>query len=200
MFSLAKGLQKFVAVFSKLPTIGSKSALKLGIWLIGRPQLINEMIEALMSLKRIGLCSTCLGIASETECEFCSDEKRDRNSICVVEKYTDIVAIENSKSYNGLYFCLGHLWAPVRGISVENLPVEKLLEMIKRFSAKEIILALPFTLQGDATAHYLHGVLSERFSNLNISRPARGLPKGAEIDQVDDYSLSYAFKFRKLDI
>lgn len=192
-------LNRVIAAFSKLPIIGPKTAMRLGIWLIGKYNLIQELIDALESLKNARSCSQCNSPASNELCEICSDASRDRSSVCVVEKYTDILNIERTRSYSGLYFCLGTLWIPSRGAHKDQLPIDRLLKLVAQLNPVEVILALPFTLQGDATATLVSNKLRELLPELKITRPARGLPKGAEIDQADDYSLSYALKHRYRD-
>lgn len=192
-------LDRVITAFTKLPIIGSKTALRLGIWLIGKHALIEELIDALEALKNARTCSSCNAPSSGNVCEICSDNTRDQTTLCVVEKYTDILNIERTKTYPGLYFCLGSLWFPARGVHKEHLPLDKLKSRILDLKPQEVILALPFTLQGDATASLLAKIVRENITDVKITRPARGLPKGAEIDQADDYSLSYALKHRYKD-
>ncbi|MCS6961626.1 MAG: toprim domain-containing protein [Deltaproteobacteria bacterium] len=197
MTLINRELEQFTRVFSKLPLFGTKTAFKLGLWLVGKTELIEEIIQSLIELKNLKLCDICGTPISKNVCFLCSDDQRDTSYLCVVEKFSDILAIERTKSFNGTYFCLGSLWSPVKGVGVDKLPIGKILELIVKNKVKEVILALPFTLQGDATSALIDEKLRKSFPNVRITRPARGLPKGAEIDQVDDYSLSYAFKFRE---
>lgn len=194
---LPQELERFIISFSKLPTIGAKTSLKLGLWIIQNKTVISDLAESLQGLSNLSTCEKCRSLSVKEKCVFCDSPERDRTLICVVEKYGDILSFERSGFYNGLYFCLGSLWAPSNGITFDKLPLNSLCNMIKMMDPKEIILALPFSLQGDATAKLISDAISAKFQGIRLTRLARGLPKGSEIDQVDDYSLSYAFRYRK---
>ncbi len=197
---LPQELEKFIATFSKLPILGLKTSLRLGLWLIQNQSLVKELVESLLELNNLQICNICRSIKSKDQCQYCDDNSRDRELLCVVEKYSDLFSFERSGFYNGLYFCLGTLWSPVKGVTFDKLPIQQLVEMISRMNTKEVILALPFTLQGDATSKVISDSILAKYPEIKITRLARGLPKGSEIDQVDDYSLSYAFRYRKNEI
>ena len=192
---LDKNIQKFVSAFSKLPPLGQKASLRLVFWLYQKHGLIDELVEALLNLKSLKNCRLCNAPCSSDSCDLCSNAARDKRVVCVVEKLTDALAIERSQTFNGVYFFLNGLWAPTKGYHKATLPLSKLKTFLDNMQAQEVILGLPFTLQGDATASLINEELQSL--NLKITRLARGIPKGAEIDQIDDYTLSFGLKNRE---
>jgi len=201
---LPKSIKKLIEEFSKLPGIGPKSAQRLAMHLIHSPaDRARDLGEAVMSLKDgIIFCSECWNIAEESPCSVCSDTSRDRSKICVVEEVLDAAAIEKTGDYNGLYHVLHGVLSPVDGVGIEELKIFELVERVKRslgeeageISIKEIILATNPSLEGEATALYIHKLLHEY--DVRVTRIARGLPTGGNIEYSDDLTLSRAMKGR----
>lgn len=201
---LPKSIKKLIEEFSKLPGIGPKSAQRLAMHLIHSPaDRARDLGEAVMGLKDgIIFCSECWNIAEQSPCSVCSDTSRDRSKICVVEEVLDAAAIEKTGDYNGLYHVLHGVLSPVDGVGTEELKIFELVERVKKSfedgavgtSIKEIILATNPSLEGEATALYIHKLLHEY--DIRVTRIARGLPTGGNIEYSDDLTLSRAMKGR----
>jgi recombination protein RecR len=196
-FAYPQALLRLVREFSKLPSIGERTATRLAFFLLYKNPLLasalsTALIEALAVSK---LCSTCYGISEAELCSICSDESRDKDIICVVEKPADIIAIERVGEYNGLYHVLHGLWAPRYGSQIEDLKYSELLERITAHSVREVILATGATLEGDATALFIANELLKR--GLKTSRIAQGIPKGGELEYADEVTLSRALADRR---
>jgi len=197
---LPNSIKKLIEEFSKLPGIGPKSAQRLAMHLIRNPdQKSRDLGEAVLKLKEgIIFCSECWNIADKSPCSICSNLSRDRSKICVVEEVLDAAAIEKTGDYDGLYHVLHGVLSPVDGVGVEELKISSLIKRIgDRASSdpvREIILATNPSLEGEATALYIQKLL--RDVDLKVSRIARGLPTGGNIEYSDDLTLSRAMKNR----
>ncbi|TSD66907.1 recombination protein RecR [Inquilinus sp. KBS0705] len=185
----SKLLEDAVAEFAKLPGVGQKTALRLVLHLLNRDKDEVQKFSAAISKLRneIQFCQTCHNISDQRICEICASLKRDHSLICVVEDTRDVMAIENTNQYNGVYHVLGGLISPMDGIGPADLQVDSLVERLKDTAVKEIIFALSATMEGDTTIFYLHKKLKQ--FNINISTIARGIAFGGELEYVDEITL-----------
>lgn len=202
---LPKSLQKVIEEFSKLPGIGNKSASRLAFYLINQPKIASEEFgNALLDLNtNLKTCKICFNITENETCTICSDPKRDKKVICVVEHPLDVLAIEKTGEFNGVYHVLGGAISPVDGIGPEDLKIEELLNRIKSDGIQEVILATNPSLEGEATALYIQKEITalkseiKSIKDLKITRIARGLPVGGDLEYADEITLSRAFEGRK---
>ena len=185
----SKLLEDAVAEFAKLPGVGQKTALRLVLHLLNRDkEEVQQFSTAISKLRNeIQFCQTCHNISDQKICEICASHKRDHTLICVVEDTRDVMAIENTNQYNGVYHVLGGLISPMDGIGPADLQVESLIKRLKNGSVKETIFALSATMEGDTTIFYLHKKLKQ--FNINISTIARGIAFGGELEYVDEITL-----------
>jgi len=194
--SLAPPVARLIEAFRKLPGVGPKSAQRLAYHLIRMPRAEAESLaEAILAVKdRIVLCQVCQNITESTPCPICSDQSRDRTRICVVEEPLDSMAIERTRSYDGLYHVLHGVISPVNGIGADDLKVRELLERLRDESVTEVILATNPNLEGEATAMYLQRLLKPL--GIAVSRLARGLSSGADLEYADESTLAHALQGR----
>lgn len=185
----SKLLEDAVAEFAKLPGVGQKTALRLVLHLLNRDkEEVQKFSNAVSKLRNeIQFCQTCHNISDLKICEICASHKRDHTLICVVEDTRDVMAIENTNQYNGVYHVLGGLISPMDGIGPGDLQVDTLVERLKENGVKEIIFALSATMEGDTTIFYLHKRLKQ--FEINISTIARGIAFGGELEYVDEITL-----------
>jgi len=185
----SKLLEDAVAEFARLPGVGQKTALRLVLHLLNQDKVDVERFSATISKLRneIQFCQVCLNISDSPVCQICASPKRDHSIICVVEDTRDVMAIENTNQYNGVYHVLGGLISPMDGIGPSDLEVDSLIERIKGNETKEIIFALSATMEGDTTLFYLN----KRLKNfaITISTIARGIAFGGELEYVDEVTL-----------
>jgi len=199
-----KPIQNFIEKFSKLPGIGPRQAARLAFWLLNNPQNNREELKkALESLdKEVEICHSCfftIENGGNKKCLFCDNPARDHETICVVEKETDLATIEKAGVYKGLYHVLGGLFSALDTAIPKNLKMPELVNRIEVKSAnkkvKEVILALSPTHEGDLTAHYLERLLKPL--KIKITRLGRGLPYGSDVEFADSQTLSGALESRK---
>ncbi len=192
----SKLLEDAVAEFSKLPGVGQKTALRLVLHLLKQDKAeVNKFSSAVSRLRNeIRFCETCHNISDQVICQICSGLKRDRSLVCVVEDTRDVMAIENTNQYNGLYHVLGGLISPMDGIGPSDLEVDTLVERLKSEEVKEIIFALSATMEGDTTIFYLNKRLKPY--NITISTIARGIAFGGELEYVDELTLGRSIATR----
>ncbi|HEV2262723.1 MAG TPA: recombination mediator RecR [Candidatus Rubrimentiphilum sp.] len=194
--SIAGPVQALINEFSKLPTIGPKTAARLVFYLLNRPR--NEaqsLAEAILAVKdRVRLCSICYSITEDDPCAICSDERRDRKTICVVGEAKDIFALERTGAYKGRYHVLGGLISPMDGIGPAQLRVKELVDRVGAESPHEIILATNPNAEGEATALYLSRLLAPLAA---VTRLAYGLPIGGDLDYADEVTLAKAIEGRR---
>ncbi len=191
-----KLLENAVNEFSSLPGIGQKTALRLVLHLLNLPQAeVEKFSSTLTTLKRdIRYCSTCCNISDDHLCQICSSVKRDKSLICVVEDTRDVMAIENTGQYQGVYHVMGGLISPMDGIGPSELNVESLVERVKAGDVSEVILALSATMEGDTTIFYLYKKLKD--TGIQISTIARGIAFGGELEYVDEITLGKSIATR----
>lgn len=182
-------LEKAVNEFNKLPGIGNRTALRLVLHLLKQDKSeINDFGKILQELSTdIHFCKKCHNISDEEYCNICSDKKRDHQLICIVESIRDVMSIENTGQYNGIYHVLGGIISPMDGIGPGDLNISNIVDRITEENTREIILALPTTMEGDTTAYYIYRKLSN--SKIKISSIARGIAIGDELQYADEITL-----------
>lgn len=192
----SKLLEDAVAEFSKLPGVGQKTALRLVLHLLKQDKAeVNKFSGAISKLRNeIQFCQTCHNISDQLICQICSGHKRDRSLVCVVEDTRDVMAIENTNQYNGLYHVLGGLISPMDGIGPSDLEVDTLVERLKENEVKEVIFALSATMEGDTTIFYLNKRLKPY--SITVSTIARGIAFGGELEYVDELTLGRSIATR----
>jgi len=182
-------LESAVKELSRLPGIGKRSALRLALHILREDESLAENLSAsILKMKRdIVFCKRCFNISDLELCEICSNHKRDENKICIVEDTRDVIAIENTSQYNGLYHVLGGIINPIDGIGPNDITIRELVHRINNEPIQELILALPATVEGDTTNYYIYKLVKE--FNLNITAIARGVAIGDELEYTDEITL-----------
>jgi recombination protein RecR len=193
----ADAISRLANELHKLPGIGPKSAQRLAFYLLRAPQEQAERLAgAILTLKQqIRLCPVCFNVTDTDPCAICRNEQRDRTLICVVEQPQDILAIEHTGVYRGLYHVLHGAISPTEGIGTNDVRIRELTARLRDGTVQEIILATNTNLEGEQTAMYLNEILGTL--GIRITRLARGLPFGAELEYADDATLSRAFEGRQ---
>jgi len=196
----SKLIEEAVNEVSKLPGIGKKTALRLVLHLIKEKEVSTyALTESLNKLRsNIVFCKHCHNISDEEECSICRSHRRDRSILCIVEETVDVLAIENTSQYSGLYHVLGGVISPMNGIGPSELKIETLLQRVSHQNSeiKEVILALSPTMEGDTTAFYVSKRLKE-FS-IKLSSIARGIPIGGDLEYADEITLGRSILGRTL--
>ena len=185
----SKLLEKAVSEFSKLPGIGRKTALRLVLNQLQRNlDEVEAFAKAIVDLKKdIKYCNPCHNISDTDTCPICADPRRDRSMVCVVENVQDVMAIENTQQFSGLYHVLGGVISPMNGVGPHNLQIESLTERVKQGEVKEVILALSSTMEGDTTNFYISRRLQE--FNIELTTLSRGISVGDELEYTDEVTL-----------
>lgn len=195
--SIAGPVAALINEFSKLPTIGSKTAARLVFYILNRPR--NEaqsLSEAILAVKdKVRFCSQCFSLTEEDPCDICTDERRDGSLLCVVAEAKDIYSIERTGAYRGRYHVLGGLISPMDGVGPAQLRVKELIERIGAQSPDEIVLATNPNAEGEATALYLSRLLTPL--GVSVTRLAYGLPIGGDLDYADEVTLAKALEGRR---
>jgi recombination protein RecR len=216
-----ESVQKLMHLLERLPGFGPKSSARIAMYLLKSPASVKkELGEILLNIdKDIVTCSTCFNIASVDPCDICTSRERDHSLICVVEDPLDVFAFENGSDYKGVYHVLGGVISPVRGIGPEELTITKLLERLKKDEIKELIIATNPNIEGEATAMYIKEEISNisargavpavrqgstlggkyqisKLKSIRISRLARGLPSGADLEYADKTTIKRALEGR----
>lgn len=195
-------IQNLIDYFSKLPTVGPKTAERYVFYLLSQhPEWLQAFAQALAEVKeKTAVCRTCLSLAETNPCSICSDQKRNHSVICLVADARDMLTIEATKQYSGVYHVLGGVIDVIAGIKPEQLSIKALLNHLKQNNAKEIILAFNPNLEGETTAMYLAKLLKPHTrlhgQEIKITRLARGLPMGADLEYADEITLTNALKYR----
>lgn len=192
-------LARLVDEFSKLPGIGTKTAQRLAFHLIRTPETrARDLADAIIGVKeRIAACSRCYNIAESDPCDICADPRRDPSKICVVEEALDVLALERAAAYRGGYHVLHGAISPMNGVGPDDLRIAPLLERVKSEPIEELILATNPNVEGDATAMYIHGLIAPLGTGIAITRPARGLPTGGDLEYADQTTLGRAIEGRQ---
>ena len=192
-------LENAVSQFSRLPGIGRKTALRLVLHLLRQEtEDVEQLAAALTTMKReVKRCSVCHNISDLDVCPVCSDPRRDQTTVCVVENIQDVMAIENTQQFHGLYHVLGGVISPMDGIGPSDLEIQSLVERVGEGTIKEVILALSPTMEGDTTNFYIFHKLAP-FSDLRITVIARGVSVGDELEYTDEVTLGRSILNRTL--
>ncbi|NPD91521.1 recombination mediator RecR [Xylanibacter muris] len=182
-------LERAVGEFSKLPGVGRKTALRLVLHLLrGSVEDVERFAEALVTMKHdVKYCNKCHNISDTDLCSICSDSRRDSTTVCVVENIQDVLAIENTQQYSGLYHVLGGVISPMDGVGPSDLQIESLVERVSKEEIHEVILALSSTMEGDTTNYYISRKLEA--SGIKLSVIARGISVGDELEYTDEVTL-----------
>lgn len=190
-------LKNVVGEFTRLPGIGQKSALRLALHLLKQsPEIAQALGESILKLRsEIRYCSVCNNISDNDICDICANPKRDQTTLCIVEDIRDMLAIENTGQFRGVYHILGGIISPVEGIGPSDLSITPIIEKVGSGSFKEVIMALPATVEGDTTNFYLFKMLKQ--FEVNISIIARGIPVGDELDYTDEITLGRSILMRQ---
>ncbi|GHB40982.1 recombination mediator RecR [Mongoliitalea lutea] len=186
----SKLIEEAVNEISRLPGIGKKTALRLALHLLKQKETVTEELSsALLALRKdIRYCTTCHNVADSGDtCSICLSVRRDKQIICVVEDIPDVLAIENTGQYQGLYHVLGGVISPIQGIGPDELKIESLIQRCAGSGVQEVILALPATMEGDTTSFFISRKLKEL--NIKVSSIARGIPIGGELEYTDEVTL-----------
>ena len=182
-------LEKAVAEFAKLPGVGRKTALRLVLWLLRQEdEEAEQFAEAVRRLKQeVKYCKTCHNISDTDLCPICADPKRDSSLVCVVENIQDVMAIENTQQYHGLYHVLGGVISPMDGLGPSDIEIDSLVSRVAEGQVKEVILALSPTMEGDTTNFYIFRKLAGY--EVKVSVIARGVSVGNELEYTDEVTL-----------
>ncbi|MDO8716684.1 MAG: recombination mediator RecR [Dehalococcoidales bacterium] len=195
--STAEPIQKLVQEFSKLPGIGPKSAQRLAYFLLRAPEEQNRLLaESIISVKQqTSLCTTCFNVTDTDTCLICRNQERDRTKVCVVEQPQDILALEHTRIYKGLYHVLHGAISPTEGVGSNDIRIRELMDRLGTNPVAEIILATNTNLEGEQTAMYLSRLVAPL--GIKVTRLARGLPFGTELEYADDVTLTRALEGRQ---
>jgi len=193
----AEAVHKLIQELNKLPGIGPKSAQRLTYYLLRAPEEQAKLLaEAILSVKqKITLCSICFNVTESDPCLICRSDHRDRSKICIVEQPQDILALEHTKIYKGLYHVLHGAISPTEGVGTGDIKINELMKRLQGGSINEVILATNPNLEGEQTAMYLNKLVSPL--GIRVTRLARGLPFGTELEYADDVTLTRAIEGRQ---
>lgn len=194
----SKLLQDVVGELSKLPGIGRRTALRLAIHLLRmEPESVSDMTQSIDRFRTdIKYCRICNNLSDEEVCPICTDRERDHTTICVVEQVADVLSIENTRQYRGMYHVLGGVISPMQGISPSDLKIDLLLNRIAQGGVREVILAISTSVEGETTLFYLMNRLRQ-FAGLKITSIARGIGFGDELEYVDELTITHALRNRR---
>ncbi len=192
----SKLLSDVVDEISRLPGIGKRSALRLALYLLKQPKENTHLLAKSLEkfINEIDYCTKCHNLSDKTICDICSNDKRDKNTLCIVEDIRDVMAIENTNQYNGLYHVLGGIISPMDGIGPNDLNINSLVEKVKSNDIDELILALSSTLEADTTNFYIFKSLSA--FDIKITTIARGISVGDELEYADELTLGRSISKR----
>ncbi|MBO4826379.1 MAG: recombination protein RecR [Prevotella sp.] len=189
-------LEKAVAEFSKLPGVGRKTALRHVLHMLRQDdEEVRRFAEAIVRLKgEVKYCSVCHNISDTDICPICADQRRDSKTVCVVENIQDVMAIENTQQYHGLYHVLGGIISPMDGIGPADIEIDSLVRRVEQGGVEEVILALSSTMEGDTTNFYIFRKLAH--TDVRVSVIARGISVGNEIEYTDEVTLGRSIQNR----
>lgn len=193
-----KEIEKLIKIVAKLPSLGTRSSRRIVLHLLKkREAAFTPLIEALAEVaEKVKTCPICGNFDTEVPCSVCSSEKRDPHLLCVVQDVADLWAMERVSFFKGRYHVLGGILSALDGIAPEDLNIDNLLYRIQKEEVGEVILALPATVDGQITSHYLVSKLKD--SNVKVTTLAQGIPMGAELDYMDEGTIQLALNSRKL--
>lgn len=189
-------IEEAVNELSKFPGVGKKSAMRMVLFLLKQSEMdVTKLGEALIKMRtQIQYCGRCGNVSDSQLCNICNNPKRDQHTICVVEDLRDVLAIENTSSFNGTYHVLGGLISPMNGIGPETLNIESLIGRVQQEGTKELIMAISATMEGDTTVFYLSKKLSG--FGVNMSTISRGIAIGGELEYADEITLGRSITLR----
>ncbi len=192
-------IDELATELSKLPGIGRKTALRLTYYLLKqRPEQSRRLADALTTLaERVRPCAECFNLTEEERCAVCRDQRRDRGVICAVEEASDIGAIERTGEYRGLYHVLGGRLSPLDGVMPEDLTIDRLVARVRGGEVREVIVATNPSLEGEATALYVQRQLAGQVTGVAVTRIARGLPVGGDLEYADGVTIAQAISARR---
>lgn len=195
----APPVQRLITELSRLPGIGGRTAQRLTFHLLrASDEEALALAEAIKEVKaRIRRCEICFNLADGPICRICADERRDPESICVVEEPSDVISIERTQEFRGRYHVLGGALSPIDGVDPEDLKLAELYERVSNGSVREVVIATNPTTTGEATALHIAGVLRERAPAVRVTRLASGLPVGADLEYADELTLGRALAGRR---
>ena len=195
---MSRLLQDVVGELSKLPGIGRRTALRLAIHILRMErESVAEMTESIDRFRNeVKYCTQCNNLSDEDVCPICADDERDHTTICVVEQVADVLSVENTRQYKGLYHVLGGVISPMQGISPSDLKIDLLTARIARGGVKEVILAISTSVEGETTLFYLMNRLRQ-FPELKVTSIARGIGFGDELEYVDELTITHALLNRR---
>lgn len=190
-------LAKLIEHFRALPGIGQKTAVRLAYHVLDmEPSKAKALADAILEAKaKIGYCQTCFNLSDQNPCQICASEKRDHSVICVVEQPQDVAAMERMRDYNGVYHVLHGALSPLEGVGPEQLKIKELLPRVADDTVKEVIMATNPNVEGEATAMYMAKLLKPM--GIKVTRLARGLPIGGDLEYADEVTLSKAMENRR---
>ncbi len=189
---IVEPLQVAIDELSKLPSIGRKTAQRLALHILkSDEEVVESLVKVLHELKsKIRICSVCYNYSIDDNCDICNNQKRDRSFICVVEEASDIISIERTNEYQGLYHVLGGVLSPLSGKGTESLKIKELIQRLESDEIKEVLLAINPDTEGEATSLYLAKLIKPL--GVKVSRIARGLPIGGDLEFADDATIGRA--------
>ncbi|MFY9487637.1 MAG: recombination mediator RecR [Solirubrobacterales bacterium] len=192
-------VERLITELSKLPGIGRRTAQRLAFHILRVPEDEGlALAEAIREVKeKIGFCEVCFNLTDQPVCRICTDERREKALICVVEEPSDIIPIERTNEYHGQYHVLGGALSPIDGVEPEDLKIAELIRRAEDPTVTEIVLATNPTTTGEATALYIGDAIARKRPELTITRPASGLPVGADLEYTDEVTLGRAFTGRR---
>ncbi len=191
-------IQKLIKNISRLPGIGEKTAERLAVHILrGSRQEAEELAHSILIIKdKVRLCKRCFALSDGDICSLCSDPARDPSFLCVVEQPADMVAVEKSGAFRGMYHILGGALSPMNGIGPDDIKIRELIDRVKKDPIKEIVLATSTNVEGEATASYLAQILAKYRNQVKVSRIASGVPMGGDLKYVDQVTLKRALETR----
>jgi recombination protein RecR len=195
----APPVNRLITELSKLPGVGQRTAQRLAFHLLRVPeQDALGLAEAIKDVKeRVGLCEVCFNLSEGPTCRICQDERRDRSAICVVEEPADVIPIERTHEYRGIYHVLGGALSPIDGIDPEDLKIAELVTRVREGEIAEVVIATNPTTSGEATAFYIAEALRDLGREVSVTRLASGLPMGADLEYADEVTLGKALAGRR---
>ena len=190
-------IEKSIESFEKLPSIGNKTAARLAFYILDRPEEeVKEFVDAIINAKKnLKYCSKCFNISDTDPCEICSNPRRDQSIICVVEDVKDVVAMERTHEFNGLYHVLHGSISPMNGVGPDDIKIKELLSRLMDGTVKELILATNPRVEGEATAMYISKLVKPM--GIKVTRIAHGIPVGGDLEYTDEVTLSKALEGRR---
>lgn len=197
MDTYPRSVQRLIEALTHLPTIGRKSAQRLAMSIVDKPEEeVRQLAEALLTVKeQVVHCEICHNLSDGPICSICEDKTRDHSILCVVEDVQGLIAIEKTRSYHGLYHVLGGLLNPMQGIGPQELQLSRLVERIGEDEIRELVFAISPTVEGEMTTHFIRDVVKD--TGITLTRIASGVPIGASLEYFDDMTLIKALEDRR---